>query len=79
MRRFMLLVALLLSLAAPTTVVAGGCPTDPGGLVDKEAYRVGGLIQFFDSYTDFTQYVAFLVAGAVVMYADTPRTSSEAH
>ena len=53
MRRFMLLVALLLSLAAPTTVVAGGCPTDPGGLVDKEAYRVGGLIQFFDSYTDF--------------------------
>jgi len=53
MRRFVLLAALLLSFAAPATVAGGGCPTDPGGLVDKETYRVGDLIQFFDSYTDF--------------------------
>ncbi len=53
MRRFVLLAALLLSFAAPATVAAGGCPTDPGGLVDEETYRVGELIQFFDSYTDF--------------------------
>jgi hypothetical protein len=53
MRRFGLLVALLLSFAAPASVTAGGCPTDPGGLVERETYRVGGLIQFFDSYTDF--------------------------
>jgi hypothetical protein len=53
MRRFVLLAALALSFAAPSTVAAGGCPTDPGGLVDKETYRIGDLIQFFDSYTDF--------------------------
>jgi hypothetical protein len=53
MRRFALLAALLLSFAAPAGVDAGGCPTDPGGLVDRETYRLGELIQFFDSYTDF--------------------------
>lgn len=53
MRRSALLAALLLSFAAPTGVAAGGCPTDPGGLVDRETYRIGELIQFFDSYTDF--------------------------
>jgi hypothetical protein len=53
MRRFALLAAIALSFAAPASVAAGGCPTDPGGLVDKETYRVGELIQFFDSYTDF--------------------------
>ena len=37
----------------PTGAAAGGCPTDPGGLVDRETYRIGELIQFFDSYTDF--------------------------
>ena len=53
MRRFVLLAALALSVVAPSTVAAGGCPTDPGGLVDKDSYRIGELIQFFDSYTDF--------------------------
>ena len=53
MRRFVLLAALALSFAAPSTVAAGGCPTDPGGLVDRDTYRIGELIQFFDSYTDF--------------------------
>jgi hypothetical protein len=53
MRRFVMLAALVLSFAAPSTVAAGGCPTDPGGLVDKDTYRIGELIQFFDSYTDF--------------------------
>jgi hypothetical protein len=53
MRRFALLAALVLSFAAPAGVTAGGCPTDPGGLVDRETYRIGELIQFFDSYTDF--------------------------
>lgn len=53
MRRFVLLAALLLSFATPAGVAAGGCPTDPGGLVDRDAYRIGELIQFFDSYTDF--------------------------
>jgi hypothetical protein len=53
MRRFVLLAALVLSFAAPAGVAAGGCPTDPGGLVDRETYRIGDLIQFFDSYTDF--------------------------
>jgi hypothetical protein len=53
MRRFALLAALLLPFAVPAGVAAGGCPTDPGGLVDRETYRIGELIQFFDSYTDF--------------------------
>jgi hypothetical protein len=53
MRRFVLLAALALSFVAPSTAAAGGCPTDPGGLVDKDTYRIGELIQFFDSYTDF--------------------------
>ena len=53
MRRFVMLAALALSFAAPSTVAAGGCPTDPGALVDKDTYRIGELIQFFDSYTDF--------------------------
>ena len=53
MRRFVLLAALALSFVAPSAVAAGGCPTDPGGLVDKDSYRIGELIQFFDSYTDF--------------------------
>ena len=53
MHRFALLAAIALSFAAPAGVAAGGCPTDPGGLVDKETYRVGELIQFFDSYTDY--------------------------
>ncbi len=53
MRRFVLLAALVLSFAAPAGVTAGGCPTDPGGLVDRETYRIGELIQFFDSYADF--------------------------
>lgn len=53
MRRSVLLAALLLSFAAPPSVDAGGCPTDPGGLVDRDTYRIGDLIQFFDSYTDF--------------------------
>jgi hypothetical protein len=53
MRRLVLLAALLLSFTAPAGVAAGGCPTDPGGLVDRDTYRIGDLIQFFDSYTDF--------------------------
>ena len=53
MRRFALLAALLASFAVPSGAAAGGCPTDPGGLVDRESYRIGELIQFFDSYTDF--------------------------
>jgi hypothetical protein len=53
MRRLVLLAVLALSYVAPSTVAAGGCPTDPGGLVDKDSYRIGELIQFFDSYTDF--------------------------
>lgn len=53
MRRFALLAAFVLSFAAPAGVAAGGCPTDPGGLVDRDTYRIGELIQFFDSYTDF--------------------------
>jgi hypothetical protein len=53
MRRLALLAAIGLSFAVPVGVAAGGCPTDPGGLVEKETYRVGELIQFFDSYTDF--------------------------
>jgi hypothetical protein len=53
MRRLVLLAALVLPFVAPASVAAGGCPTDPGGLVDKDTYRIGELIQFFDSYTDF--------------------------
>lgn len=53
MRRFALLAALVLAFAAPAGVAAGGCPTDPGGLVDRDTYRIGELIQFWNSYTDF--------------------------
>lgn len=53
MRRILFLAVGVLSFVAPGSVAAGGCPTDPGGLVDRDTYRIGELIQFFDSYTDF--------------------------
>ena len=77
MRRFVLLAALALSLGVPGTVAAGGCPTDPDGLVDKDMYRIGELIQFFDSYTDFgdpgTTTIHFVRAsdGTVLDYTAT--------
>ena len=53
MRRLVMLATLVLAFAVPGSVAAGGCPADPGALVEKDTYRVGELIQFFDSYTDF--------------------------
>ena len=53
MRRFVLLAALLVSFAVPGAVAAGSCPASTEGVVDKDTYRIGELIQFFDSYTDF--------------------------
>jgi hypothetical protein len=55
MRRFSLIAALLLMpFVIPSAVQAGGCP--PGveaGVVDKDSYRLGEVIDFFDSYHDF--------------------------
>ena len=54
MRRFSLLAALLLSFLVPGAVSAAGCPPGvPEGLVDKDVYRVGEIVDFFDSYHDF--------------------------
>jgi hypothetical protein len=54
MRRFSLLAALLLPLLVPGTAQAGGCPAGvAAGVVDKDTYRLGEVIDFFDSYHDF--------------------------
>ena len=57
MRRFLLLGALLLPallpVLSPTPVLAGTCPADAAGVVDKDAYRLGELIDFYGNYHDF--------------------------
>lgn len=54
MRRLALLAAMLLPLVAPGTALAGGCPPGvPEGVVDKDVYRLGEIVDFFDSYHDF--------------------------
>jgi hypothetical protein len=54
MRRFGLLAALLLPLLVPGSALAGGCPPGvPEGVVDKDVYRLGEIVDFFDSYHDF--------------------------
>lgn len=48
------LVALLVTLAAPSTVLAGDCPASlPSGVIDEDQYRVGQTIEFFGNYLDF--------------------------
>lgn len=53
MRRLILLAGLLLPLLLPTPVAAGTCPALEGGVVDKDAYRLGELIDFYGTYHDF--------------------------
>jgi hypothetical protein len=54
MRRISLLAALLLPLLLPGAAQAGGCPPGvPEGVVDKDVYRLGEIVDFFDSYHDF--------------------------
>ena len=54
MRRFSLLAALLLPFLLPGAVSAGGCPPGvPEGVVEKDVYRLGEIVDFFDSYHDF--------------------------
>ena len=54
MRRFGLLAALLLPFLVPGAALAGGCPPGvPEGVVDKDVYRLGEIVDFFDSYHDF--------------------------
>jgi hypothetical protein len=54
MRRFGLLAALVLPLLIPGAAVAGGCPPGvPQGVVEKDVYRLGEIVDFFDSYHDF--------------------------
>jgi hypothetical protein len=53
MRRLLLLAGLLVPLLLPTPVLAGTCPALEGGVVDKDAYRLGELIDFYGTYHDF--------------------------
>lgn len=54
MRRFGLLAALLLPFGVPGAAQAGGCPPGvPEGVVDRDVYRLGEIVDFFDSYHDF--------------------------
>ena len=53
MRRLLLLAALTLPLLVPTTVRAGTCPALEGGVVDRNAYRIGEVMDFFGTYHDF--------------------------
>jgi hypothetical protein len=54
MRRFGLLAGLLLPFLVPGAALAGGCPPGvPEGVVDKDVYRLGEIVDFFDSYHDF--------------------------
>lgn len=53
MRRLLLLAGLLAPLLLPTPVLAGTCPALDGGVVDKDAYRLGELIDFYGTYHDF--------------------------
>jgi hypothetical protein len=54
MRRFSLFAALLLPLLVPGSALAGGCPPGvPEGVVEKDVYRLGEVVDFFDSYHDF--------------------------
>ena len=53
MRRLLLLGGLLLPLLMPAPARAGTCPALDGGVVDKDAYRLGELIDFYGTYHDF--------------------------
>ena len=53
MRRLLPLAGLLGMLLLPPPALAGTCPALDEGLVDKDAYRLGELIDFFGTYHDF--------------------------
>jgi hypothetical protein len=53
MRRFLLLGALLFPMLAPGSALAGTCPALAGGVVDRDAYRLGELVDFYGTYHDF--------------------------
>lgn len=53
MRRLLLLGGLFLPLLLPAPALAGTCPALDGGVVDKDAYRLGELIDFYGTYHDF--------------------------
>jgi hypothetical protein len=53
MRRLSLLAATFLPLLVPAAAHAGGCPAGDAGVVDKDSYRLGEVVDFFDSYHDF--------------------------
>ena len=44
---------LLVPLIAPATALAGTCPSDSGGVLEKTTYRVGERLDFYGTYTDF--------------------------
>lgn len=53
MRRFLLLGALLLPALAPSAALAGTCPALAPGVVDRDSYRLGQLVDFYGTYHDF--------------------------
>jgi hypothetical protein len=54
MRRFTLIAALLLSFALPGAAQAGTCPVGvPEGVVDKDVYRLGEVVDIYGSYLDY--------------------------
>jgi hypothetical protein len=57
MRRLLLVgrlfVPLLVPLLAPATAAAGTCPALDGGVVERDAYRVGQQVEFYGTYGDF--------------------------
>lgn len=53
MRRLLSLAGLLGILLLPAPAFAGTCPALAEGLVDKDSYRLGELIDFYGTYHDF--------------------------
>jgi hypothetical protein len=53
LRRLLPLAGLVGMLLIPSQALAGTCPALAEGLVDKDSYRLGELIDFFGTYHDF--------------------------
>jgi hypothetical protein len=48
-----LVLPILVPILSPARVLAGTCPALDPGVVDKDAYRLGELLDFYGTYHDF--------------------------
>ena len=53
MRRLLLLGTLIVPMLYPASALAGTCPALAPGVVDRDSYRLGQVIDFFGTYHDF--------------------------